>query len=551
MSHEIRTPMNGVCGMAALLSSTPLSDEQTEYVKSIEISTSHLLTVISDVLDFGKMESGKMEMEATHCELRRIIEEAVDISCSQKGGGRASIVTFVDPALPNKVHVDSTRLRQIITNLLSNGIKFGRGGPIFVRVREHLTDDDHLYALTPLPGHADVRTLAQGTAWADRQWQADERVEMPLSSTEMSTSASLFSSSQSMPPGIAPTPLLSASAPPSSAPLILSVSIEDRGHGIAKAHLHKLFKPFSQSDSSISRQFGGTGLGLVISGKLAQMMGGTIWCESAQEVGSKFSFTFQAGVKGDEGMPITPMTPNGVSTEETSLRPGSAGFSRPELHHESTVRDLAYATSESVLPSPKLSLVAPPTVLAIVPKFHLRVMLVSSHDALLHSVASTLHALGCTVYACQTITSANAFLAVERVDLLLVDHQPDTSAANGKDGHVDGGARLQRSCSVDADASDMAGCGQLGSLTGLPPAPPLIGCSEAALPPLVAFLLELEDEKQLPITLPSHKKLRKPLKQADLLRILHQAEMEGRHRRERVDAVAVPDAMAQAQDSSP
>ena len=129
MSHEIRTPMNGVCGMAALLSSTPLSDEQSEYVKSIEISTGHLLTVISDVLDFGKMESGKMELELTQCELVRIVEEAVDIICSQKGGGRQTIVTYVDPALPEKVLVDSTRLRQIITNLLSNGIKFGRVGP--------------------------------------------------------------------------------------------------------------------------------------------------------------------------------------------------------------------------------------------------------------------------------------------------------------------------------------------------------------------------------------------------------------------------------------
>ena len=549
MSHEIRTPMNGVCGMAALLSSTPLSEEQAEYVKSIEISTSHLLTVISDVLDFGKMESGKMDMEATYCELRRIVEEAVDISCSQKTGSRASIVTFIDPALPDKVTVDSTRLRQIICNLLSNSIKFGRGGPISLRVREHLADHDHLYALQPLPGHTDVRIVAQGTACSDRQWQADERVEMPHSSLESSTSTSIFSASQ-FTTGTASSPVLTSSPSPSPIPLILHVSIEDRGTGIAKAHLHKLFKPFSQSDSSISRQFGGTGLGLVISGKLAQMMGGTIWCESVQDVGSKFSFTFHAGVKGEEGcVPVTPVTPNGVSVAETSTRPLGSGvlFTRPDMHRESTV--LAYATSESAM-SPKLSLVAPHT-LVIVPGFHLRVMLVSSHDALLHSLASTLHAIGCSVYVCETIAAANAFLEGERVDLLLIDHQPDAPMANVYS-QLESDSRMQRSsCSMNDGDSQRVYSNLLASLAGLPPAPPLIG-SSSPVPPLVAFLLELEDEKQLPVSLPSHKKLRKPLKHADLLRILHQAEMEGRHQQERQAITPAPDsAAAQVQDSTP
>ena len=552
MSHEIRTPMNGVCGMAALLASTPLSEEQCEYVKSIEISTGHLLTVISDVLDFGKMESGKMEMEVTQCELRRIIEEAVEISCSQKGGGRCSIVTYCDPVLPDLVQVDPTRLRQIITNLLSNAIKFGRGGPIFLRLREHMVEDDHLYALQPLPAHDGVRVVAAGVPYPEHRWEADERVEMPQTGVE----TSLISASPTT------TSMPSTSSSPSQ-PLILHISIEDRGHGIVKSHLHKLFKPFSQSDSSISRQFGGTGLGLVISGKLAQMMGGTIWCESAQDVGSKFSFTFNAGVKGDDNaMPVTPVTPNDGSSGDGTHRGTSAIFVRPGQHHESTLIELGYriSASDSSMPSPILSAITPSARSSLqgslMPKFRLQVLVVASHQALLHSLSSTLHALGCSVYACESSAAANGLMKAERIDLVLVNYEPhyELPSIHVKDKGDDSlelASRLHRSRSMDErQSSDSASISYVHPLpSNLPPAPPLIGTLDRSQGPLVAVLLNLDDEKQFPVTVPPQKKLRKPLKHSELLRVLHHAELDSRHRVER-DAASAPEVVIQVAEEN-
>ena len=504
--------------------------------------------MISDVLDFGKMESGKMEMEVAQCELRRIVEEAVDISCSQKHGGGCTIVTYCDPTLPDLVQVDPTRLRQIITNLLSNAIKFGRGGPIFLRLREHLTEDDHLYALQPLPAHEGVRVVAAGVPYAERVWAADERVEMAQAGAEASTASTVQ----------LPTSTPSVSSAPSTQPLILHVSIEDRGTGIARSHLHKLFKPFSQSDSSISRQFGGTGLGLVISGKLAQMMGGSIWCESAQDVGSKFSFTFSGGVKGDEGadcpMPITPVTPHDGSSGDGTARSSSAVSLRPGQHVETTVMDLGYRTSasDSSMPSPVLSSLTPRAVArSLLPRFRLHVLVVASHDALLHSLSSTLHALGCSVYACDSSAQANAFTRAERVDLVLLNYEPapcERPSLHLGDESLEPSLRLHRSRSMgDRQASESAAT-PLPYLVGLPPAPPLIGTLDRTQGPMVAVLLNLEDEKQFPLSLPSQRKLRKPLKHSDLLRVLHHAEVESRHRMERDSISAPPEVVIAVQE---
>ena len=503
MSHEIRTPMNGVCGMAELLTTTPLSDEQAEYVHTIEISTVHLLTVISDVLDFGKIESGKLEMEASLCELATIVEEAVDISCSsQRRDRHADIVTFIDPALPDKVRLDATRLRQIITNLLSNALKFtqqgdavklGKEGGIFVRIREWQAGDDHLYALQPLDQHSAMHIVSVGRSYEQGAWSADERVEMPDSPVLQPINAQ----------------------PPSTSALMLHVSIEDGGAGIAKENLHKLFKPFSQSDSSINRQYGGTGLGLVISGKLAQLMGGTIWCESQQGRGSRFSFTCLAGDK-DGAAPMTPSIP----PEQPPPFP-SSGHTETTLHYrmsasESVVMPLASTTSIVTLP-------------ALPPRYHLKLVILSHNSVLRHSLASTLHAWGCTVYASCDLAEVQKFIAVEQMDLLLVDYDASDvrvlleSAATPR---ISRSQSMSKSNDVVIDVA--AGVAQP---IGLPPAPPLIGGVSAVVhPPPIAFILDMEREKRLTVQLPANRKVRKPIKQADLLRVLAAADIDARRR---------------------
>ena len=219
MSHEIRTPMNGVIGMSSLLAETPLTDQQRMYTQTITTCGESLLNVINDILDFSKIESGNMELEKEDFNLRSCIEDVLDIFATKAAHIGIDLVYQIDVDVPLQVVGDDLRLRQVITNLVSNAMKFTQKGEVFVGV--------HL--LKSLPG----------------------------------------------------------------GPLELGFDVRDTGIGIPPDKLERLFKAFSQVDSSTTRKYGGTGLGLAISEKLVKLMDGQIRVESEPGKGSTFSFTIQ------------------------------------------------------------------------------------------------------------------------------------------------------------------------------------------------------------------------------------------------------------------
>ena len=216
MSHEIRTPMNGVLGMLDLLSETSLSPLQVDWVKTALSSGQVLLEIINDVLDFSKLEADKLEVEHVDFNLIDLVEE-VRILLSNRAHSKGLALTCqLPPNMPPCWRGDPMRIRQVLSNLMSNAVKFTEQGEVTLRIIRSMTTDN----------------------------TNEVRFE-----------------------------------------------IHDTGIGISESTLSRLFEPFVQADGATSRRFGGSGLGLSISKKLVQLMGGTMGATSLFGKGSCFWFT--------------------------------------------------------------------------------------------------------------------------------------------------------------------------------------------------------------------------------------------------------------------
>ncbi|MDG1751332.1 MAG: ATP-binding protein [Thalassotalea sp.] len=218
VSHEIRTPMNGVLGMLELLSSTKLDEEQHHKVSVAKSSANTLLTLINEVLDFSKIESGKLELDIVDVDINKLIEETTESIAFQAHRKGLELILDSSNLSQHRVKTDPSKIGQILTNLLGNAVKFTQEGEILITASIERNKNNNLH---------------------------------------------------------------------------LICSVKDSGIGIPQDKTATLFDSFTQVDSSTTRKFGGTGLGLNISQQLCQLLNGTISVTSEEDVGSCFTFTVE------------------------------------------------------------------------------------------------------------------------------------------------------------------------------------------------------------------------------------------------------------------
>lgn len=277
MSHEIRTPMNGVLGMLEVLRRTNLDEKQLYYTDIIHRSGRNLMNIISDILDFSKIEAGKLTISETPCELSDVIQDVVNLFSASAREKQLDLNCRIEKSLPDQYVADVNRIRQILSNLVGNAIKFTPKGRVMIDVSGEIKGD-----------------IVQ-----------------------------------------------------------VEIQVRDTGIGIAKEKASLIFEEFTQAEGSTTRDFGGTGLGLTISRRLAEAMNGELSVESTLGIGTTFTLKLPlkiAGATEDEKptstQKVIPISEYKEASQEKSPSPPATLSTTPKQAMPPKVKTLEFLVAE-------------------------------------------------------------------------------------------------------------------------------------------------------------------------------------------------------------
>lgn len=233
MSHEIRTPLNGMIAVGQLLAETRLTHQQRDLVNTIRCSGETLLALITDILDFSKIEANKLSLYIHDFSLQGIIEDTIEIAGLKAAQKKLHVAYSLSPHVPETLRGDSTRIKQVLLNVLYNAVKFTESGIILLEASVQVCDTKMMSHLMEDP---------------------NANAGLPsYSKSDISENDILY---------------------------LIHFSVRDTGVGMTPDGLSRLFVSFSQLEEMSTRRYGGTGLGLAISKKLCEAMGGEMWAES-------------------------------------------------------------------------------------------------------------------------------------------------------------------------------------------------------------------------------------------------------------------------------